>query len=203
MSKGAAVLILAAGASSRMQGADKLLERIDGTPLLLRQAKAAQAAAGQVLVALPPNRPARRAALAGIDVIQVIVTDANEGMGASIRAGVSSLPEGATGMAVLPADMPDISADDIETVLKAFSKTSDRIVRGASSDGRQGHPVVFPARLFQKLKTLKGDEGARSVLKNETPFLVPLPDEHALIDLDTPEDWASWRKERRIRNLPL
>ncbi|MCB1394509.1 MAG: NTP transferase domain-containing protein, partial [Rhodobacteraceae bacterium] len=54
----------AAGASRRMAGRDKLLEPVDGAPLLRRQARAAVAAGtGPVAVTLPPDDRTRRAAL--------------------------------------------------------------------------------------------------------------------------------------------
>jgi hypothetical protein len=83
-----AILLLAAGSSSRMRGADKLLERVDGVPLLLRQARVALAAGVPVIVTLPGDRPARTAALAGLDLVTVPVPDAALGLSASIRAGV-------------------------------------------------------------------------------------------------------------------
>ncbi len=195
----AAVLLLGAGSSSRMRGADKLLQQVDGEPVLRRQARAAQAATPLVLVALPAADTARRAALDGLGVTCVAVPDAAEGMAASIRAGVGALPRETPGVAILPADMPDITADDLATVLAAFAADPDRILRGAASDGRAGHPVVFPARLFGRLMALGGDAGAREVLRAEEVRLCPLPAEHALTDLDTPEDWAAWRAARQAR----
>ncbi|MEL6586700.1 MAG: NTP transferase domain-containing protein, partial [Pseudomonadota bacterium] len=56
-----AILILAAGASSRMRGRDKLLEEIDGTPLILRAVRAACAVSAEVVVALPKGDRTRSA----------------------------------------------------------------------------------------------------------------------------------------------
>lgn len=55
MQDGLMILILAGGASSRMRGADKLLERIDGQQQLARIAQAARATGLPVRVALPPT----------------------------------------------------------------------------------------------------------------------------------------------------
>jgi molybdenum cofactor cytidylyltransferase len=69
------------------------------------------------------------------------------------------------------------------------------IWRGASVDGRPGHPAIFPADLWDALAAITGDEGGRSVLQahKERVRVVPLPGEMALLDLDTPEDWATYR----------
>lgn len=192
-----AILLLAAGASLRMRGADKLLQMVDGQPVLRRQAQAALATGAPVLVSLPTDRPARVAALQGLGVRQVGVADASEGMAASIRAGVAVVPPGVAGVAILPADMPEITARDLAAVLTAFRAHGDRIVRGAGQSGVAGHPVVFPARLFGALLGLTGDQGAREVLRGEDIVTVPLPGNHALTDLDTPEAWAAWQAARQ------
>ncbi len=189
-----AILLLAAGSSSRMRGADKMLEPVAGEPVLRRQARTALGAAGPVLVAVPPGRPPRMQALEGLDVIRVEVADADAGMAASIRAGVAALPTHVSGVAILPADMPEITGDDLRLIGAAFCKAGmTQIVRATAQDGKPGHPVVFPMRLFPALLALRGDMGARPVLDGEDIVNVPLPAQHALTDLDTPEDWAAWR----------
>ncbi len=94
---------------------------------------------------------------------------------------------------ILPADMPELTADDLKTMWAAHQPHA--IARGTSATGQPGHPVIFPKDLFRELETLRGDEGAKSVLvrHRQRLDLVPLPGEHALTDLDTPEAWAAWR----------
>ena len=60
------ILLLAAGASSRMRGGDKLLERVDGVPLVRRQVLAALATGCEVVVCLPDSTGPRFAALDGL-----------------------------------------------------------------------------------------------------------------------------------------
>ncbi|MGI3164685.1 nucleotidyltransferase family protein [Pseudooceanicola sp. 200-1SW] len=193
-----AVLLLAAGASRRMRGRDKLLEEIDGAPLLRRQASAALAAGiGPVLVTLPCADHPRAAALDGLAVTPVPVADADEGMGASIRAGVAALPPGMRGVMILPADMPDLGAVELMQMEQAFRGDPLPILRGASG-ARAGHPVLFPADLFPALETLSGDRGAAPVIAANRARLrlLPLPGQSALTDLDTPEAWTEWRARR-------
>lgn len=197
-----AILILAAGASSRMQGRDKLLEQVQGAPLLARVAGAAVATGAPVIVVLPPDRPDRARALAGLDVALVEAAEARQGMSASLRRGmqaVMALDPAADGVMILPADMPGLQAGDLERVIAAFRADPGRIVRGATEDGRQGHPALFPADLFRDLLALTGDEGGRSVLRAQAGrlALVVLPGESAVLDLDTPEDWAAFRASGR------
>ncbi|MCZ8334890.1 MAG: nucleotidyltransferase family protein [Rhodobacteraceae bacterium] len=192
------ILLLAAGSSSRMRGSDKLLEPVAGSPLLTRIAEAALATGLPVHVALPPDRPARRAALAGLAVGPVTVPDPAKGMAESLKAGLASLPSGA-GVMLLLADLPEITAEDLITLRDHWRAEPEAILRGAAEDGTPGHPVCFPADLRDDLMTLQGDEGARSVLVRHRARLrlIPLPARHATTDLDTPEEWAAWRAARK------
>lgn len=194
-----AVLLLAAGASSRMRGDDKLLQVVDGVPLLRRQAQAMVGLNVPVIVALGPDDAARRDVLAGLDLQKVVVPNAAMGMSASIRVGVTAVLDKALGLAVLPADMPEVTAMDMRALIDAFDAASrDSVVRATGADGTPGHPVIFPSRLFPALLQLTGDSGAKPVLAGEAVVTVALPKAHALTDLDTPEDWAAWRAARAL-----
>ncbi|SHH75341.1 nucleotidyltransferase family protein [Marivita hallyeonensis] len=191
-----AILIPAAGASRRMRGTDKLLERVDGQPLLRLVAEQACTVAAPVIVTLAEDADTRAKALDGLSVRIVLVKDAAEGMSASLRAAARAVPDTTDGLLIRPADMPDLTADDLRHVISAFVEAGGKdIVQGTGADGTPGHPVVFPISLVRDFDTLSGDAGARSILKahrNRVRY-VPLPQDHALTDLDTPEDWAAWR----------
>jgi molybdenum cofactor cytidylyltransferase len=191
------ILLLAAGSSSRMRGVDKLMEPVDGQPLLARQACAALATGAPVLVTLPPDRPARAAALRGLGATLVPVPDAPLGLSASIRAGVAAAGDGP--LLVLLADLPEITSQDLSLILSRHAATPDRLLRATAQDGTPGHPVLFPAWAVPQLAQLTGDTGARDLLAKLADHTdpVPLPARHAVTDLDTPEDWAAWRAARR------
>lgn len=190
------ILILAAGAGTRMRGGDKLTEDVAGEPLLRRQARAALATGCAVIVVLPPGRPARSAAIEGLPVRTVIAAEADRGMSASLRAGVADA--GGAAVMVLPADMPDLGTAELDAMVAAFRETPGMILRAAASDGTPGHPAIFPADLCPALARTTGDRGGRDVIAAHPDRLrlVPLPGRAALTDLDTPEDWAAWRAGR-------
>ena len=80
----------------------------------------------------------------------------------------------------------------------ATNPCEPEILRAADRDGTPGNPVLFPADLLPDLQKIKGDKGARDLLRRHAGkvHLIPLPEAHALTDLDTPEDWAAWRARR-------
>lgn len=190
------ILVLAAGLSSRMRGRDKLLEEIGGTPLLLRQiARLRQASDAPIFVTLPLAPHPRHALLDAEKVHVIEVTDAAYGMHASLRAGLAALPRAEAVMIVL-ADMPDLTAEDFARVLSAVDLQSDTMIwRATGEDGTPGHPIVFRAVLWPELMQGTGDQGGRAVIQahRDRVTYVPLHGDHALTDLDTPEDWDAWR----------
>ena len=192
------ILVLAAGASSRMRGRDKLVQQVRDQPLLRRVTATALATGAPVVVTLPPASEARRAVLAGCAATLVEVPDAAEGMSRSIIRGLEEVSAGdlgpQDGLMILPADMPGFSAGALADLIFRFRAEPDLIWRGSTHDGTPGHPAIFPRDLWQELANITGDEGGRSVLKRHADRvrLLPLPDRMAVLDLDTPEDWAAF-----------
>ncbi|MCB1352865.1 MAG: nucleotidyltransferase family protein, partial [Rhodobacteraceae bacterium] len=123
-------------------------------------------------------------------------TECAEGMAASLRAGIAALGPETDAVIVLLADMPEVEAGDINRLIAAFDPVEGReICRAVSAAGRPGHPVLFGRRFFESLAALKGDRGAREVVREAGEFVtdVATAGEGAVIDLDTPEAWAAWR----------
>ena len=190
-----AILILAAGKSSRMGGRDKLLEDVNGTALLAHVTNRALATGLPVLVAVPDvNHPRATLVKSGTATL-IPVPDRDEGMAASIRAGATALLGGNHAVMILPGDMPDLHSSDLTKLVAAFTRQPHNILRATAADGTPGHPVIFPADLVPALIAVTGDAGARSVIRANMDRLQTqaLPGNRALCDLDTPQDWAKWR----------
>ncbi|MBO6897309.1 MAG: nucleotidyltransferase family protein [Shimia sp.] len=192
------ILLLAAGEASRMRGGDKLLEEIDGVPLLRKLTKDARSVADNVMVCLREEDNLRRSVLDDLNCRFVAVPDASKGMAHSLRAGVAELSTTTTAVMVVPADMPDITRADLAKMLRSHQDQPEAILRASTKDQQAGHPVLFPKRLFGALEKLSGDVGAREVLRRHANEIlrVQLPGTNALTDLDTPEDWLEWRQNR-------
>lgn len=191
------ILVLAAGASSRMRGADKLLQPVKGRPILRLVAETALASGAPVLVTLPPAAAARRASVADLPVRVVDIPDAAQGMSRSIVRGLAAVvePGPEDGLMILPADMPGFSAKALADLISRFRAEPELIWRGGTTDGTPGHPAIIPRDLWPELAVINGDEGGRSVLKRHADRVrqVPLPGSMSTLDLDTPEDWTAFR----------
>lgn len=150
------------------------------------------------LVVLSADRPDRIALMESAKADIVLNPHAADGMASSIKAGLGAVPERCEAALFLPADMPEVTQDDLTLIRKAHASAPQNIIRAATPDGTPGNPVLFPRRFFNELTAISGDEGGRRVIKRHAGQveLVALPDDHASLDLDTPEDWDNWRARK-------
>ena len=190
-------LILSAGYSTRMRGADKLLEKIDGVSQICRIAKAA-AENGVTYMTLPSADHPRERALSAISIQKIFLNKRNTGMGASIAEGVKYIKENesnVTGIIIIAADMPLIDSNTIKKFFIAHSKSPESIIQAVDDNG-SGHPVLFPLYYFKDLMMLKKETGGRKIIKkSKNTKILKFAGSIATLDLDTPEDWENWRNK--------
>jgi molybdenum cofactor cytidylyltransferase len=187
------VVLLAAGASTRM-GAPKQLLELSGKPLLVRAVEAALASpAWPVVVVLGAHAENIRPALARLPVLITENPAWPEGMASSIRAGVTTLQQFSRRLdaAVLAlCDQPAFSSDTIAQLVAAQRDTGRSIV-AARYAGRQGAPALFLREHFDTLTHLTGEEGARALLNGAAHPIATVDLPALAVDLDTPEDFAA------------
>ncbi|HXA38407.1 MAG TPA: nucleotidyltransferase family protein [Phenylobacterium sp.] len=183
-------MVLAAGSGSRF-GGGKLLASW-GAGLLLEGALAAAFAAPvrSVTVVIGADAEAVAAAARSFDprVLVVHAPDHAEGMGASLRAGIASLPPDAAGAFVFLGDMPRVPTAILRRMAEALA--GGAAAAAPVFEGRRGNPVLLSRALFPDLLALTGDAGARGVLQalGGRLALVESPDDGVLFDVDRPGD---------------
>jgi molybdenum cofactor cytidylyltransferase len=180
-------ILLAAGASKRF-GADKLLHPLNGqTPVALAALANLRAALPHVIAVVRPGAEqlANRLSEAGATVI--LCANAEEGMGASLATAVAASGDVAAWVIAL-ADMPYIRPETISKI--AASLAAGTAIAAPAYRGERGHPVGMSARFRAPLEALRGDEGARSVLKENAGLikLIDVDDPGVCRDIDTPAD---------------
>tara|TARA_R110002051_G_scaffold57104_7_gene105858 strand:+ start:8036 stop:8620 length:585 start_codon:yes stop_codon:yes gene_type:complete len=187
------ILILAAGQSRRMRGADKLMQDVHGQPLLRKQIICASPI-GPVFVALPNKNHPRHTALIGTTATDLNIPHSIEGIGGTLREAVSQLPPGP--FMLLLADLIKLKTSDLQCVVDAMHEHKSHVIwRGATSDGKPGHPIIFADTLRKEFANLRGDVGGENLVKplRSQTYLHRFHDDRARFDLDTPEDWEAWR----------
>lgn len=180
-------ILLAAGASSRL-GYPKQLVELDGEALVVRQARlliALQPAC--VVVVTGAAREGVEQVLAGLPVNLVHNENWANGMGSSLACGVSAMPERVRGALLLLCDLWRISSADLENLVTAWQAAPAQAAT-AVWDGKTGPPVIFPRALFQRLKKLQGEQGARHLLRGFAGGIAQVAMPNAAYDLDVSSD---------------
>jgi molybdenum cofactor cytidylyltransferase len=186
-------IVLAAGSGRRFGGGKLTAPWRDGILLEGALAAAYAAPARSVTVVVGANAQAVAQAAASFDPRTVIVhaPDFDEGMAASLRAGLKSLPLDADGAFVFLGDMPRVPTAVLPAMAEALA--AGKLAAAPVWQGRRGNPVLLSRALFPQLLALSGDAGARGVLQGlgERLALVQAPDAGVLFDVDTQADLQS------------
>ena len=193
-------LFLAAGASTRMRGRDKLLKEIDGVPLLKRTLDEALKLNFPVFATVPANDNERKLIISKTNAVIIEVEDADLGMGHSIATGLTQITKNLNihSLAICPSDLPGLSTELLRNLVSYFLKNPQMICRPVKlRKSKFGHPVIFPQKYFEELKLIKGDVGARNIINRYAKTLnrFVTSNDSYFIDLDTPEDFSNWTKK--------
>lgn len=195
------VIILAAGASTRM-GAPKQLLEIEGKPLIVRAAEAALGSAGwPVVVVLGANAERIRPCLARLPVLIAENPTWAEGMASSIRSGITMLRQFSRSLDAAVVALCDQAAfvpTTIEQLVSAQHATGRSIV-AARYAGKNGAPALFLREHFAALGALTGDAGARMLLNGSSEQVATVDLPELAFDLDTPGDYERWQREGGTR----
>lgn len=180
-------IVLAAGVSSRF-GSAKQLVRIGDRPLLSLVAGRAAEVVGHALIVVLGARAAELAPLLKHSPGSVVVNRHwREGLASSIRTGVARLPPSCAGVMLVLADQACVTAEDLRRLAGAWRR-QPLAVAAAQYGATVGAPAIFPQHVFGELSELRGDSGARALLKRHADRLVKVPMPAAAFDLDTPDD---------------
>ncbi len=170
-------LLLAAGGARRF-GSQKLVEPLDGVPLVRHAANALAAATDAMIAVVGFEADVVRAALDGTGATIVENREWRTGLASSLRCAVAAIPPGAQAAIVALGDQPRMDVDLFRRVVEGWRETESPIV-SARFQGVRGHPVLFDRSVFGELLSASGDAGARSLIES-------MPGRVAYVDVDLP-----------------
>ena len=188
------VVILAAGASSRMGKPKQLLE-YDEKNLLQNTIDAAKgSAANSVIVVLGANADLISKEI-DATTIHIENKDWEEGMASSIRTGLDALLKltpATDAVIFLVCDQPHISPGVINELISSQRNTGKPIVT-CNYGETIGPPALFHKSLFHQLMQIKGDTGARKIIQQHSDDVATVLFTKGKIDIDTNEDYQALR----------
>lgn len=185
-----AAVVLAAGKSSRM-GRNKLLLELEGQTLLRRAVQRAHGGGLEpVLVVLGHEAERARQELEGLVCQPVFNPEFEEGIGCSLRAGISAVPEQASAAVVLLADMPHVTSTMLAELVARYRAASGPLVISQYGDV-SAPPFLYDRTLFAEILAMEGSCEKQVIRRHRDQAQVvpwPVP---ALEDVDQPADFET------------
>ena len=184
-----AVLVLAAGKSSRMKSI-KQLEKIDNKTLLdITLEKTKQLFSKAVFCVLGANSEIIKKNITTQDINFINNKNFETGLSSSIVAGLHHFKKeqlNFDGILMLLADQPAIEISYLKNMLHLSELNTDKII-ASKYDTIFGVPAIFPKNSFKELENLKGDKGAKAFLNDATNIVISPKEKTNLLDIDTKE----------------
>lgn len=188
-------ILLAAGRSTRMGEANKLLADLRGRPLVTH-ALAAIVGAGLPALVVVGNMAEQVREAVGPQTPTVEAPDFAEGLSRSLRAGIAAAPAGWRAAIVCLGDMPHVPASVLTALADAAREPHDIIV--PTWRGKRGNPVLWPRAHFGRLSALTGDVGGKALLAEFADHVleIEVDTDAILADVDTPDALAAARQRQ-------
>jgi molybdenum cofactor cytidylyltransferase len=169
------VILLAAGLSKRMKSENKLIKLYKNKPLInyslnvLKKSKA-----NKIIIVLGHQyKEVRKIIKKNKKIIFTYNKNYKKGMASSIKMGLKKVSKNDKGFIVAQSDMPFVKLSDINKICRSI-KTKKFLVHALKYKNRLGNPIGFDISLIKKFKNIKGQFGAKFMvkrLKNRTNFI--------------------------------
>ncbi len=182
-------ILLAAGEATRF-GAPKQLLDWHGKPFVRHIAETAlRAGLWPVVVVTGFHATDVESVLTDLPVSIAYNAEYQQGQSASIRKGVSALPQHTGAAVFLLADQPQISIEVIRALDELHTQELAPIIAPLVLEERRANPVLFDQVTFPDLLQLEGDVGGRAIFSKFKVEYIPWHDDRLLFDVDKPEDY--------------
>ena len=186
-----AIIVLAAGSSRRL-GTPKQALLYKGKSLLQHAVDAAlQTATCPVFVVTGAYPDVVKKELVGMDVALIQNDEWQEGMAASLRTGlaaVQKIKKETDGIIFMVSDQPHVNSSLLSSLLSLQNQTGKPIA-ACSYDNHPGTPALFHQFFFSDLMALKGDTGARKLIRRHEDQVATISFPNGIIDIDTNADY--------------
>lgn len=193
--KNIAVLVLAAGKSSRMKSI-KQLEKINNKTLLdITLEKMQTLFSDTIFCVLGANAAIIKSGISTKNINFINNKNFESGLSASIVAGIEYFNKNQLyfdSIFILLADQPAIKISFLKEMVSLSEENKDKIIASNYGD-KFGVPAIFPKKYFTELSMIKGDKGAKNFINQKKKEIMYPKENVNLIDIDTKEDLESFR----------
>lgn len=192
-----AVVILAAGASTRMGSPKQLLKWRDDSLIVHAIQTVLELNTAEVIVVLGANYELIKTEINRFPITILNNKDWELGLGKSIACSSTYLcnknikPDG---VLITLADQPFVTKEYLQALISNFSINTNQIVATSYQNRRYGVPALFDKCYFEVLLKLKDDFGAKHILKENESFIRALIPTVKNVDLDSKDDYERLHK---------
>jgi molybdenum cofactor cytidylyltransferase len=187
-------VILAAGTSTRMGTAKQLLP-LDDRPLLQHVLDHVRASAVKEIVLVLGFAAEEIRRKIDVQKARVVLNESyRQGMGTSLKAGLSAVDPQSAGALIVLADQPFVRPATLDRLIAEHRRSKAQIVI-PTYRGFRGNPVLLDRSVFAEVMALDGDTGCRAIFGDHLDGIVKLPVDDAgiLLDIDRQSDFETVR----------
>jgi molybdenum cofactor cytidylyltransferase len=185
-------ILLAAGESRRMGRLKQLMPLGESTIIEQAIDNLSASAVDEVIVVVGHKAAEIKEAISTRSVKIALNPNYQQGMSTSIIAGLKLINPRAEAVMLALGDQPLVDSQTINHLIDEFHK-GDKGIALPTYKGIRGHPVILAARYKTELLELKGDIGAREIIKHHPEDVLEVAVDSAGIisDIDTEEDYPT------------
>ena len=183
------LVIMASGLGKRF-GGNKLMEELDGKPLISYVLRATAGLFFKTVVVTRNDEVETFCRAQGVEVVKHSLPYRSD----TVRLGIGRM-DGCQACMFSPADQPLISRESVAKMLEAAAADGESIFRLGFGE-KVGAPILFPAPYFEELAALPEGKGGSYVARNHPAALrtIAASSEIELFDIDTVEDMEYIKK---------
>ena len=198
-----AIVLLAAGKSSRLGRPKQLLE-FGGSSLVKNAALIALQVSNKVIVVLGDQKDKIEREFNGLNLVTCFNNDYEKGIASSIHAGLLMARENfpkIKGVIFIVCDQPFISVAVLNQLIEQ-SEQKKKGIAACTYAGSFGTPVLFQRAYFSSLLKLQGDHGAKKIIQNNFQDVVTVNFPRGIKDIDTAEDYDALKNSSLDNHVP-
>ena len=191
------IILLAAGQSARL-GKPKQLLNYKGKTLLAHSLQIAiETQLQPIVTVLGANLDTLKQSIEPTNTNIVINQEWSEGMASSIRCGIEELLKiepSIAGVIIMVCDQPYVTAKLLTDLVEKHEDSSKPII-ASRYNNNIGTPALFDKTIFALLLSLKGDSGAKKIMKSNPDWVETVNFPFGEIDIDTSLDYELLMKD--------
>ena len=187
-------ILLAAGQSKRLKDENKLTKLFKGKPLI-----------NHILFSLIKSKVNKIIVVLGFEHLKIktkllkskkikfaINKNYKKGMSSSIKTGLKKLPKNSQGFLIVLGDMPNITKTTINKICSLITRSDKEIILPKFKN-RTGNPIGFKQSMIKNIYKIKGDRGAKNIIKqnNKKIKFLNINSKSILVNLNTKRNFSN------------